>query len=89
MVELTSDGKSVQEIRYSKPGRYPKSRLFGYLLWWGWVRSPGETHRSGTSPGAESIFRVPALVSTFWVPAVVGIGSITGRNPSIRHKSGR
>ena len=30
MQELTSDGKS---------GRYPKSRLFGYLLWWCWVGS--------------------------------------------------
>ena len=27
---MTSDGK---------PGRYPKSRLFGYLLWWCWVGS--------------------------------------------------
>ena len=30
MQELTSDGKS---------GKYPKSRLFGYLLWWCWVGS--------------------------------------------------
>ena len=30
MQELTSDGKS---------GRYPKSRVFGYLLWWCWVGS--------------------------------------------------
>ena len=39
-----------------------------------------KTDRFSTSPGAES---------TFWVPALVVMGWVAGRNRSIQHKSGR